>query len=62
MTISDTDEPDEYVLAAAVELATTLRSSKWSVKARILRAFYTGLRGTDSAWVKEQDRVVDDSD
>lgn len=47
----------EAVMAAALKMVQPLNHLPWKVQKQVLLAFYDGLKGTDSEWVKEYDRV-----
>lgn len=59
MVLQDDNDPDLWVVAGAFDIAEALKESEWSIVEAALRGLYTGLKGTSSAWVKEEDRVLE---
>ena len=56
--VGDLDLKDDYVLAGATNIVKAMRWMSWDYKKEALDAFYQGLRGTNTKWVKTDDKVL----
>jgi len=56
MPDQEIEDGEDCVFAAAIRLAAHFDESEWALKKQALDEYYLGLRGTNSAWVREEDR------
>lgn len=50
-------EGDEFIFSAVLKIMDTMPWLPWARKEDYLNAFYRGLRGTTSKWVKREDNI-----
>jgi hypothetical protein len=55
----DKDGPDDYLVAGIQQMLSSMTWDHvpWEKVEKALEGFYCALRGTNSAWVKPEDRV-----
>ena len=50
-------DSDDYMFSAVVKIVDAMKWMPWARIEEVLQAYYHGLRGTRSKWVRAEDRL-----
>lgn len=50
-------DSDDFMFTAVLKILDAMRCTPWARIEEVLKAYYHGLRGTRSKWVKAEDRL-----